>query len=76
VTNPIVADNWLGLWLEWEFPESVAMWHTPIETVSQTEGGAVEQNYQQSALVFHRRLQLAPGETKQFSFRAIVTTKP
>lgn len=75
VTNPIIADNWLGLWLEWEFPASVGLWHTPIQTVSQTENGTVEHNYQQSALVFHRRLQLLPSEKKQFSFRAIVTVK-
>src|SRR5690606_34269359 len=34
VTNPIVTDNWLGLWLEWNFPQPVAMWHAPLETVS------------------------------------------
>ncbi len=75
VVAPIVADNWLGLWLKWDFSESVAMWHAPIETVSQTEGGTAEENVQQSALVFHRRLQLSPGEKKQFSFRVIVTAK-
>jgi alpha-amylase len=76
VVNPIIADNWLGLWLEWEFPENVAMWHAPIDTVSVRENGALENIHQQSAFVFHRHLQLSPDQKKLFSLRAIVTTKP
>ncbi len=75
LTNPIVADNWLGLWLEWEFPEPVAMWHAPIETVSQKEGGHIERIYQQSAFLFHRRLQLSRGESFRTSFVARITNR-
>ncbi|HVF11222.1 MAG TPA: alpha-amylase/4-alpha-glucanotransferase domain-containing protein [Abditibacteriaceae bacterium] len=60
VTNPIVADRWLQLWVEWEFAQPWGMWHVPLRTVSQKEGGAIEEMYQQSALVFHRRLHLEP----------------
>lgn len=54
VTNPIVADNWLKLWAEWQFAEPLAMWHVPLYTTSQKEGSAIERLYQQSAFVFHR----------------------
>ena len=75
VTNPIIADTWRKIRLEWEFSEPIAMWHAPLFSVSQKEGGAIERIYQQSAFVFHRRLKLRAGETFQTSFKAAVTAR-
>jgi len=73
VTNPIVADRWLGLWVEWKFPDPVALWHVPLFTVSQKEGGEIERTYQQSAFVFHRKLRLEPGVPMVVAFEAVLT---
>jgi hypothetical protein len=70
VTNPIVADNWLRLHVEWEFPEAVSMWHLPVHTLSQREDGSLERSYQQSAFLFHRILRLVPGQTSRWKFTA------
>jgi len=75
VSNPIIADNWLGLWLEWEFPFPVGMWHAPIFTTSQKEGGEIELNYQQSALVFHHKIKVAAHEKFTTSFVARITSR-
>ena len=75
VTNPIIADTWRKIRLEWNFDSPIAMWHVPLFSVSQKEGGAIERIYQQSAFVFHRRLNLAAGETFQTSFKAVVTAR-
>jgi alpha-amylase len=75
VTNPIAADRWLQLWVEWHFPQPLAMWHVPINTVSQKEGGDIETTPQSSAFVFHRRLQLQPQEEYSLSFSVEVTAK-
>lgn len=75
VSNPIIADTWRGLWLEWEFPDPVPMWHAPLWSVSQKEGGHIERIYQQSAFVFHRRLHLQAGEEFRTSFTASVTAR-
>ncbi|HEX8236044.1 MAG TPA: alpha-amylase/4-alpha-glucanotransferase domain-containing protein [Abditibacteriaceae bacterium] len=75
VTNPIAADRWLQLWVEWQFPQPLAMWHVPINTVSQKEGGDIETTPQSSAFVFHRRLQLQPQEEYSLSFTVEVTAK-
>jgi hypothetical protein len=75
VMNPIIADRWLQLWAEWHFPEPLAMWHVPINTLSQKEGGEVERTHQSSAFVFHRRLHLEPGETWSFAFEVEITAK-
>jgi hypothetical protein len=47
----------------------------PLETVSQKEGGEIETTYQQSAFVFHRRLQLLPEEPLTVTFEAVITAK-
>jgi 4-alpha-glucanotransferase len=75
VLNPIVADRWLELWIEWKFNEPLAMWHVPIHTVSQKEGGATEKTHQSSAFVFHKKLQLAPGKEQKLRFDVEVTTR-
>lgn len=75
VTNPIIADRWLQLWVEWFFDEPFAMWHVPIFTHSQTEGGALERSHQSSAFVFHRRLHLLPHSEHALKFTALITAK-
>lgn len=75
VANPIVADTWLGLWVEWHFDQPTAMWHVPIETVSQKEGGAIERTHQSSAFVFHRRLHLAPRHEYSCAFKATISVR-
>lgn len=75
VSNPIMADTWRGVWLEWEFSDPIAMWHVPLFSISQKEGGAIERIYQQSAFLFHRRLKLEAGEQFQISFVASVTAR-
>ncbi len=64
-----MVDEWLGLQIEWQFPAQVALWHVPIETVSQKEGGEIERNYQQSALVFHQKLNLIGDGEHRMTFR-------
>jgi hypothetical protein len=51
------------------------MWHVPINTVSQKEGGDIETTPQSSAFVFHRRLQLQPEEEYALSFSVELTAK-
>ena len=75
VQNPIVTDRWLKLWVEWQWPQPVAMWHIPLWTHSQKEGGDIEESYQQSAFVFHRHLEIAPRARLQCDFRVALTTK-
>jgi alpha-amylase len=75
VINPIVGDRWLQLWLEWKFNDSPALWHVPIETISQKEGGEIERTHQSSAFVFLRRVTLAAGATQAFDFSVTLTAK-
>lgn len=75
VANPIVADRWMQLWVEWLFDEPFGMWHVPIFTQSQKEGGHIEQTHQSSAFVFHRRLHLAPRSEHALSCTALITAK-
>ncbi|HEX8834060.1 MAG TPA: alpha-amylase/4-alpha-glucanotransferase domain-containing protein [Abditibacteriaceae bacterium] len=75
VQNPIIGDRWLEFWFEWKFPTPLEMWHVPIYTVSQKEGGDIERTHQSSAFVFHRHIELAPGETKTLDFAVTLTAK-
>lgn len=70
VTNPIAGDSWLRLLVEWQFPQEVEMWHAPIWSISQKEGGAIEKSHQSSAFVFHHRLHLAPQTEFAWKFVA------
>jgi hypothetical protein len=51
------------------------MWHVPINTLSQKEGGEVERTHQSSAFVFHRRLHIEPGEAWNFAFAVEITAQ-
>jgi hypothetical protein len=79
VTHPIVADRWLQLWAEWQWPQSAAelpaMWHLPIYTYSEKEGGEMETSYQQSAFVFSRRLVVPAQQTISLAFSTTLTAK-
>ena len=75
VTNPIVGDRWLRVWAEWFFDSPIRMWHIPIRTVSQKEGGAIEATHQSSAFVFHRRLSIPARGEFSLSFTALLTAK-
>lgn len=76
VTSPIVGDRWLRVWSEWFFEAPIGMWHVPIRTVSQKEGGAIEETHQSSAFVFHRRLCIPARSEYSLAFRALLTAKP
>jgi alpha-amylase len=75
VRNPIAADTWRKLWFEWQFNEDVEMWHVPIETTSQKEGGHIELTHQSSAFVFLRDLVLEPHATQAFGWKTQLTTE-
>lgn len=67
-----MADEWLDLQIEWIFADEMSLWHVPVETVSQKEGGEIERNYQQSAMMFHRRLELEAGQEYRTGFEVVV----
>jgi alpha-amylase len=75
VSNPIVADRWLELWAEWEWPQPPSLWHLPIYTHSEKEGGELEKSYQQSAFLFHQRLTIPAHDVLSLSFRSVLTAK-
>ncbi|MDF2441592.1 MAG: 4-alpha-glucanotransferase, partial [Abditibacteriota bacterium] len=75
VQNPIVADRWLKCWVEWQWPQPMKMWHVPLWTHSQKEGGDIEKSYQQSSFVWSRRLTLAPKERLHSNFRVVLRAK-
>lgn len=57
-----LCDGWEGLTVELKWNTPAGLWRSPIETVSQSEGG-FEKVYQSSCVVPHWRLSLRPGET-------------
>ena len=75
VKNPIVADGWLLLQAEWKFSSELGLWHIPIWSVSQKEGGETKRSHQSSAFVFHKRLHLAPQIEYSISFTAALNSE-
>jgi alpha-amylase len=75
VSNPIAADSWLQLQAEWQFPQDLEMWHIPIWSMSQKEGGEIERTHQSSAFVFHQHLHLAPAIEYSISFKAALNSQ-
>lgn len=61
-----LRDDWEGLRVELAWSVPAGLWRTPIETVSQSEGG-FEKVYQSSCVVPHWRIELRPGESWQVS---------
>lgn len=55
-------DRWLNRRICWSADQQFGMWATPFQTLSRHEGGEVETIFQQSTIVLHQRLSLAPGE--------------
>jgi alpha-amylase len=58
-----INDEWKKLRVDFELVEPVELWHFPVETVSQSEGG-FERTYQGTAFVFGSRFHLDGGESK------------
>lgn len=58
-----INDGWKNLRVEFELVEPVELWHFPVETVSQSEGG-FERTYQGTAFVFGNRFRLENGESR------------
>lgn len=74
VTNPIVADSWLHLQVEWSFAHAMTMWHIPIWSISQKEGGDTEKTHQSSAFVFLKRLHLLSAIEYSIKFTAALNS--
>ncbi len=62
VSRMVVGNRYLGFDLETLVSPSVNLWHFPVESVSNSEGG-VEKLYQASCFVFCLPLSLPPGES-------------
>jgi alpha-amylase len=67
------GNSWVGIELASRAEPPAAAWWSPIETVSNSEGG-FERVYQGSALVFTWPLHLAPGVARSFRIRHEVST--
>ena len=63
----IFHDSWRGIEIRLRCEPEVSMIAAPIETVSESEGG-IEGNYQQTAVLFQRKLMLSPGEEAAHTF--------
>ncbi len=77
VSRMVVGNRHLGFDLEVQVSPSVWLWHFPVESASNSEGG-VEKLYQASCFVFRLPLSLSPGETCRLSitWRACSSDKP
>ncbi len=62
VNRMVVGNHHLGFNLEVLLSPSVSLWHFPVESVSNSEGG-VEKLYQASCFLFRLPLSLSPGAT-------------
>ena len=58
-----VHDDWQNLRAEFRSPEPFELWHFPVETVSQSEGG-FERTYQGTAVALCNRFFLRQGEAR------------
>jgi hypothetical protein len=75
VSNLVAGDSWLRLQVQWELPQRVQLWHVPIWSISQKEGGFIERTHQSSAFVFQQHLKLKPNEEWTFAFSAKLVSK-
>ncbi len=66
VTAFSLNDAWQNLGVDFEISEPTSLWHYPVETVSQSEGG-FERTYQGTALALASRFHLEKGATKKFA---------
>ncbi len=60
-----VQDQWFGVPIHFDFSAPVGVWHFPVETVSDSEGG-LEHHYQELGLLFHQPVFLK--EKEEFIF--------
>jgi len=63
VSRLTLNDDWLNLRVDLEQLQPAELWHFPVETVSQSEGG-FERTYQGTAFAFHDRFTLQAGESR------------
>ncbi len=77
VSRMVVGNRHLGFDLEVRVSPHVELWHFPVESVSNSEGG-VEKLYQASCFVFRLPLSLPPGETRRLSisWHVLLSGKP
>ncbi len=72
VRERIFHDAWRGIVIRLRSEPEALMIAAPIETVSESEGG-IEGNYQQTAVLFQRKLALSPGEDAVHTFQLEVS---
>jgi alpha-amylase len=60
-----MRDEFFGFELQLKYSPAVELWRFPVETVSQSEGG-FESVYQGSCIAGCWRVQLEPGQSRQF----------
>jgi hypothetical protein len=60
-------DSWRALEIRLRSEPEASMIAVPLETVSESEGG-LEGTYQQLAVLFQRKLVIAPGQAKEHLF--------
>ena len=62
VTSRVFQDSWRSLRIRLDSSSPGGLLATPVETVSESEGG-LERTYQQLAVLFQKELFLEPGQT-------------
>ena len=67
-----LEDDWSGIRVAFSLEPACGFWRFPIETVSQSEDG-FERTYQASCLLFHWKLDLEPGDSKQLVVKTTAT---
>ncbi len=72
VRERVFHDAWRGIKIRLRCEPEASMIAVPIETVSESEGG-IEGNYQQTAVLFQRKLTLFPGEKTAHTFELEVS---
>lgn len=69
-----LVDGWQKFSLAIDIDRTCDLWHFPVETVNQSEGG-YERTYQGSSLTFLTRLNLEPGQTFETQIAWTVKTE-
>ncbi len=74
VFERVFHDSWRGVEVVLRSKPEVSMAAVPLETVSESEGG-IEGNYQQTAVLFQRALDIVPGGSVHHTFELEVRTE-
>jgi len=67
ITRLTMGNRQLGIELELELDRPLTIWHYPVESVSNSEGG-LEKIYQCSCVVILLPLMIEPGQSASFSY--------